>query len=101
MQYVTGKFWVNNHAQVLTGKEPFTTEFIYMMFRKMGVSDIVTGVAQPKISRARLSAKKVLIPPGEIVLQYQNNVAAIFERIQLLENQIKYLYKPVIAYFLS
>lgn len=89
LQYVTGKFWVNNHAHVLTGKEPFTTEFIYMMFCKMGVSDIVTGVAQPKISQARLSAKKVLIPQGEIVLQYQNNVAAIFERILLLENQIK------------
>lgn len=45
LQYVTGKFWVNNHAHVLTGKSYYTTEYLYMMFKNMKVSDIVTGVS--------------------------------------------------------
>ena len=87
LQYVTGKFWVNNHAHVLTGKEPFSTEYIYMMFKKMGISDVVTGVAQPKISQARLSAKKVLIPDINTVLLYQEKTKAFFDRILNLEQQ--------------
>ena len=91
VQYVTGKFWVNNHAHVLTGKEPFSTEYIYMMFKKMGVSDVVTGVAQPKISQARLSAKKILIPDTDIVEDFQEKVKSMFERILVLEGQTELL----------
>lgn len=89
LQYVKGKFWVNNHAHVLTGKQPFSTEYIYMMFSEMKISDIVTGVAQPKISQARLSAKKILIPCKNIVLLYQSKVEAIFEHILILEQRVK------------
>lgn len=90
LQYINGKFWVNNHAHVLTGKPPFTTEFIYMMFKKMGVSDIVTGVAQPKISQARLSAKKIIIPKAELITAYHNNVKSIFDCILILEKQMDF-----------
>ena len=89
LQYVTGKFWVNNHAHVITGKEPFSTEFVYMMFKKMGVLDIVTGVAQPKISQARLSAKKVLIPLDEVAILFHKRVKGIFDKILILNNQIE------------
>lgn len=91
LQYVTGKFWVNNHAHVLTGKGKYSTEFIYMMFAHMKISDVVTGVAQPKISQGRLSAKKILIPEDEIALTFQNHTKQIFDRILVLENQIKEL----------
>lgn len=90
LQYINGKFWVNNHAHVLTGKPPFTTEFIYMMFKKMGVSDVVTGVAQPKISQARLSAKKIIIPKAELITAYHNNVKSIFDCILILEKQMDF-----------
>ena len=89
LQYVTGKFWVNNHAHVLTGKGVFTTEFLYMMFKKMGIADVVTGVAQPKISQARLSSKKIIIPVDNIVIQFQNRTKAFFDKILILEKQIE------------
>lgn len=91
LQYVTGKFWVNNHAHVLTGKLPFSTEYIYMMFKEMGISDVVTGVAQPKISQARLSAKKILIPNCNIAEYYQEKVKGMFEHILILERQVELL----------
>ena len=88
LQYVTGQFWVNNHAHVLTGKGNYSTEFIYMMFSFMGISDVVTGVAQPKISQGRLSAKKVVIPSEGLAVLFHNNTKPIFDRVLLLEKQI-------------
>ena len=88
LQYVTGQFWVNNHAHVLTGKGNYSTEFIFMMFSFMGISDVVTGVAQPKISQGRLSAKKVVIPSEGLAVLFHNNTKPIFDRVLLLEKQI-------------
>lgn len=93
LQYVSGKFWVNNHAHVLTGKSYYSTEYIYLMFKNTKVSDVVTGVAQPKISQARLSAKKVLIPDHKIVIRYSNCVKKILEKMLLLQKQNDYLIK--------
>lgn len=88
LQYVTGKFWVNNHAHVLTGKGRYSTEYIYMMFAHMKILDVVTGVAQPKISQGRLSTKKILIPASELVVTFDVNAKPIFDEILILENQI-------------
>ncbi len=88
LQYVTGQFWVNNHAHVLTGKGKYSTEFIYMMFAHMKILDVVTGVAQPKISQGRLSAKKILIPAPELAITFDNNTKPFFDQILILENQI-------------
>lgn len=88
LQYVSGQFWVNNHAHVLQGKPPFSTEYIYMMFQHTKVSDVVTGVAQPKISQNRLSNKKVLIPHKKYVTMYCTHIESYFQRTLLLKNQI-------------
>jgi len=89
LQYVTGKFWVNNHAHVLTGKMDYPTEYLYMMFKATKVRDVVTGVAQPKISQARLSNKKTIIPSKEIVRNYCSIVSPMFKQILNLEHQIE------------
>ena len=89
LQYVSGKFWVNNHAHVLKGKLPYSTEFIYMLFSNMKVNDIVTGVAQPKISQARLSSKEILIPEKNLVIKYQEKTKSIFSLIISLRQQIE------------
>ena len=53
----------------------------------MKVTDVVTGVAQPKISQARLSAKKVLIPAKQHVILYSNKIKSILDKILLLQAQ--------------
>ena len=88
LQYVAGQFWVNNHAHVLTGKGKYSTEYIYMMFAHMKILDVVTGVAQPKISQGRLSAKKILIPAPELAVTFDVNAKPFFDKILILENQI-------------
>ena len=87
LQYVFGQFWVNNHAHVLTGKGVYSTEFIYMLFEHTKVSDVVTGVAQPKISQARLNSKRVLIPCDELVTRYTRSTKESFDKILVLEEE--------------
>ena len=37
LQYVWGKFWVNNHAHILTGKNGFNIESLNMLLRHTSV----------------------------------------------------------------
>lgn len=91
LQYVTGKFWVNNHAHVLTGQPGYPTEYLYMMFKSTKVKDVVTGAAQPKISQARLSNKKIIVPSKQLVSAYCDITGPMFKEIINLEHQITVL----------
>lgn len=91
LQYVTGKFWVNNHAHVLTGQLGYPTEYLYMMFKSTKVKDVVTGAAQPKISQARLSNKKIIVPSKQLVSAYCDITGPMFKEIINLEHQITVL----------
>ena len=64
LQYVEGKFWVNNHAHIITGKNGFSVELLYLLFSLTSVQSIVTGAVQPKISQANLNKVPVIIPSG-------------------------------------
>lgn len=87
LQYVWGKFWVNNHAHVLQGKNKVTTEYIYMMFKNTHIANLVTGCAQPKISQGRLSCKEILIPSNFYLSMWDNITKKIFNQIRFLYNQ--------------
>jgi type I restriction enzyme S subunit len=91
LQYVWGKFWVNNHAHVLRGKNNISTEFLYAMFKEMPIADVVTGAAQPKISQGRLSEKKVLMPPKELILKWSNITKSYFDSYRNLSDKIRLL----------
>jgi type I restriction enzyme S subunit len=54
-QYVSGQFWVNNHAHVLQGKGAVSTEQAYLHFAFEPVSPFVTGAVQPKLSQRRMN----------------------------------------------
>ena len=51
LQYLWGKFWVNNHAHVLQGNDIISTEYLYMALKNVNVRHLVTGAAQPKINQ--------------------------------------------------
>ena len=91
LQYVWGKFWVNNHAHVLRGKEGISTEFLFSMFKEMPIADVVTGAAQPKISQGRLSEKKVLIPSLKLIQKWSSTAKHFFDRLRVLSEQVRLL----------
>ena len=91
LQYVWGKFWVNNHAHVLRGKDGISTEFLYSMFKEMPIADVVTGAAQPKISQGRLSDKKILMPSLRLRQEWSGIAKHYFGRIRVINEQIRLL----------
>lgn len=78
LQYVWGKFWVNNHAHILTGKRGFNVESLYMLFKRTPVKSIVTGAVQPKISQSNLCSVRIVIPPEKLILDYNNQIKLLF-----------------------
>ena len=82
LQYVWGKFWVNNHAHILTGKNGFSTETLYVLLKQTSVKSIVTGAVQPKISQANLKNISVTIPPIHQLSKYNEVIEPLFKTIR-------------------
>ena len=82
LQYVWGKFWVNNHAHILTGKNGFSTETLYVLLKQTSVKSIVTGAVQPKISQANLKNILVTIPPKQQLSKYNEVIEPLFRTIR-------------------
>ncbi|MCD7944088.1 MAG: restriction endonuclease subunit S [Clostridia bacterium] len=91
LQYVDGKFWVNNHAHIITGKNGFTVETLYLLFSLTSVKAIVTGAVQPKISQANLNKIEVVIPSHEELSRFDDCIQPIFSEIRNLRNENAHL----------
>ena len=91
LQYVWGKFWVNNHAHVMQGKGVYSTEYLYLLFSQMDITGIVTGSAQPKISQGRLFSKKIVLPSEDIVRKFNSIIQPMYTKQRYLNSQIKNL----------
>lgn len=84
LQYVWGKIWVNNHAHIIEKNGKYSVEFLYCMFKKMNIQAIVTGVAQPKISKGRLMSRKTIIPDDDTLVKFDKLIQPIFAQIKKL-----------------
>ena len=84
LQYVEGKFWVNNHAHIITGKNGFSVELLYLLFSMTNVQSIVTGAVQPKISQANLNKVPVIIPSVAELQSFNSVIQPIFAQIRNL-----------------
>ena len=82
LQYVWGKFWVNNHAHIITGNI-FSTESIYILCKQLSITTIVTGAVQAKISQANLKSLEIVIPPQYIIEELNDTIAPIFAKIRM------------------
>ncbi len=94
LQYVFGKFWVNNHTHVLQGKNHFSTNFIYLFLKKTKINSIITGAVQPKINQENMNSIKVVLPYDEKILNDFNTLTDnIFAKIRLNTLSIQSLTK--------
>ena len=87
LQYVEGKFWVNNHAHIITGKNGFSVELLYLLFSMTNVQSIVTGAVQPKISQANLNKVPVVIPSTTVLQAFDSIIQPIFSQIRNLRTE--------------
>lgn len=101
---VEGKFWVNNHAHVLTPKANMDTRFLCEYLESMDYKNIASGSAQPKITKGALNAIKVPIPSiseqikiGKILKSIDDKSSKVISKLDLLKNTKKALMQDLLT----
>lgn len=87
LQYVYGQFWVNNHAHIITGKEGFSVEELYLFFSLTNIKSIVTGAVQQKVSQQNLKKVPAIIPSKQALSAFDEIIQPIFAQIRNLRNE--------------
>lgn len=90
LQYVWGKFWVNNHAHVLTGKNGYSTKMLYILLKQTNIHSIITGAVQPKINQANLLSLPIVYPPKDMLNKYNEIIQPLFTQLRINSEQIKH-----------
>jgi len=93
LQYVWGKFWVNNHAHILKGKNGFNVESLYLLLSKTNIQSIVTGAVQAKVNQTNLKSIEIIIPPVEVMEKFNALIKPFFDSIRSNNDEIKKLQK--------
>lgn len=91
LQYVYGQFWVNNHAHIITGKEGFSVEELYLFFSLTNIKSIVTGAVQQKVSQQNLKKVQAIIPSKEALSAFDDLIQPIFAQIRNLRDENTHL----------
>nr|AGC72449.1 type I restriction-modification system, specificity subunit S [uncultured bacterium A1Q1_fos_493] len=88
----TGQFWVNNHAHIVKGKQPWLNDLLIYFFQNLDLSPYITGAVQPKLNKENLLSIPISLPKNEIE---QQAIAAVLssldDKIDLLHRQNKTL----------
>lgn len=88
-----GKFWVNNHAHVIKGKNNISNEYLRLFFDFLDLSPWITGAAQPKLNQENLFSIPLVVPPNTILIDFNNQTKIISESIKKNNSQIQKLSK--------
>ena len=91
LQYVWGKFWVNNHAHIIQGTNGLSTELLYVFCKNMRVESIINGAVQLKINQRNLLGFDIVIPKKEFLLKLDNLIQPLFEKVRKNNQQIQTL----------
>ena len=83
LQYLWGKFWVNNHAHVLQGNDVVSTEYLYMALKDINATHLVTGAAQPKINQENMNSIALVVPTKGSMDDFNKKVEHIFRLYKL------------------
>lgn len=87
LQYVYGQFWVNNHAHIITGKEGFSVEELYLFFSLTNIKSIVTGAVQQKVSQQNLKKVPAIIPSKQALGAFDEIIQPIFAQMRNLRDE--------------
>lgn len=88
-----GKFWVNNHAHILSFKDEITMKFVELFFSNLDISPYVTGMAQPKFNQASLNNIEIPLPP----LPEQKRIVKELDTLSEKVRQLQEIYTKQIA----
>lgn len=85
----SGKFWVNNHAHVLTTYCDMPLNFISLYINSINLSKWVTGTAQPKLNQRKLNSIPIPLSPLNEQKRIVSKIEELFSEIDNIELMIK------------
>lgn len=97
-----GKFWVNNHAHIMKGKENILNDnYLIYIFNNTNISGYITGAAQPKLTQENLCRISIPLPEkyctqqkiAKILSNYDDLIENNNKRIKILEEMAQKIYK--------
>jgi type I restriction enzyme S subunit len=74
-----GKFWVNNHAHVVTDNGNADLTYLCEALNLRDLTDYVTGSAQPKLNQANMNRMTIPVPPLALQKEFAQRVTEIRE----------------------
>ena len=103
--FASGRFWVNNHAHILRGKEDIADDtFLLACLNNADIKPFVTGAAQPKLSQGNLRLIGIPLPPlpiqrriAGILSAYDELIENSQRRIKILESMARALYREALG----
>ena len=87
LQYVWGKYWVNNHAHIINATSCYSLEMIYIALSRTVISHIVTGAVQKKISQKNLKNLSIEMPNPSI----SHNLEQLFNILRINSDECQHL----------
>ena len=91
----SGKFWVNNHAHILTPKGGELDYFVYLL-ESADYTTLISGSAQPKLTAEALGNFLILNPPHEAqkaIASYLDRKTAEIDKLIAQKERLIELYK--------
>ena len=92
-----GKYWVNNHAHILDVKRN-NIDFICEQLELRDYSDVVSGSAQPKLTKETIQDIDIVIPPIEEQNQIGRYLNDVKIRFSTLKSKIVFQIKKLREY---
>ena len=90
---IAGKTWVNNHAHVLKFQNDFTQVLVENYLNHIDLSDYLTGMAQPKLNRAKLDIIPIPLPDEKEQKKIANFLSSVDELLTAQTDKIEALKK--------
>ena len=87
IQYVTGKFWVNNHAHILKGINGFNENLLCLALKQTKVNEYITGGVQAKINQENMMSIPLLIPTMDDLKEITTNIEPLFHAMLMKEQE--------------
>jgi type I restriction enzyme, S subunit len=79
-----GKFWVNNHAHIVTGNHLADTRFLMYSVSNTDIHSYLTGAVMPKLTQGNLNKILLACPPIDVQSEIVGVLGALDDRITLL-----------------
>ena len=80
----SGKFWVNNHAHIVTGNDLADTRFLIYSLLNADIHSYLTGAVMPKLTQGNLNKILLACPPLGVQKDIVEVLGALDDRITLL-----------------